>query len=72
MILSEDDNEVEMGSHYPVILTKVFGPLAFDDLRITASAETHEWIIERERDCDDDENPERDWVEVCRVPGTEE
>ncbi len=50
----------------PIILSKLFGPLAFADLRIRAEASTCEWIIEREN------IKTMQWEEVIRIPGQKE
>jgi hypothetical protein len=53
----------EVGVDQPVIIDKMFGPLIFAKLRVTAHFETCEWIVERQRidSCE--------WVEVARIPG---
>ena len=59
----------------PVIVSKLFGPTVFKDLRITADRKECCWIIERltilPRPDPDDPNTIQDerWVEWCRIPG---
>lgn len=47
----------------PLKIDKMFGPLIFMPLRVTASIETCEWVIERLSGEDDE------WHEVARIPG---
>ncbi len=63
----DEDCTLEMG-YSKIILDKLFGSLIFCGLRIYASHETCEWIIEREVI-----NKEGDssWEEVHRVDGQE-
>jgi hypothetical protein len=52
---------IEIGSGQPVEIDKMYGPLIFANLRITADADSGDWIIERM--CGDE------WNEYARIPG---
>ncbi len=54
---------VEVGSDDSVIIDKIFGPLVFSNLRITAHAESACWIIERQW------IKSGEWLEWVRIPG---
>lgn len=54
---------LDIGADQPVILDKMYGPLIFANLRVTAEFKTCQWVIERKR-IDSGE-----WVEVARVDG---
>lgn len=60
--MGEEAITVEIG-YQPVVITKLYGPLIFADLRITPDPAANEWVIERE------------WIESgeflpwCRIPG---
>ena len=43
-----DNKEVEIGSGQSVTIDKLFGPMIFANLRVTANTERGEWVIERE------------------------
>jgi hypothetical protein len=58
-----DRREIHVMGDDPIVIDKMFGPLAFWPVRITASIETCEWVIERMF------GPEGEWREVARVPG---
>lgn len=53
----------EIGVDQPVIIDKMFGPLIFTELRVTADYRTCEFVIER---CRIDSG---EWLEVARIPG---
>lgn len=55
------DEAVEMGCE-TIKLDKLYGPLVFMSIRITASFENCEWIIERLYG-------ENDWRVEARIPG---
>ena len=56
--------------YVPVVLSKMFGPLIFCDIRIRAVPETCQWVIEVEhitKQPDGDDKVE--WREHCRIEG---
>lgn len=55
---------VECGADQPITIDKMYGPLVFAEVRITAVSETCEWVVERQNIADPTE-----WVEVARFPG---
>lgn len=55
--------EIHVTGDAPVVIDKMFGPLIFWPLRITASIETCEWVIERLY------GEDNEWHEVTRIPG---
>ena len=57
------DDQLICCGYVPVVLSKMYGPLIFADIRIRADSETCEWIIEREN------IKTMEWVEVIRIPG---
>jgi hypothetical protein len=59
----EQSVTVEVGVNQPVTIDKLFGPLIFADVRVTADFKTCEWVIERQR------IDSQRWVEVARIPG---
>tara|TARA_R110000744_G_scaffold64675_6_gene133086 strand:+ start:3866 stop:4093 length:228 start_codon:yes stop_codon:yes gene_type:complete len=66
------DIKVEVGSHNRAVIDKLFGPLIFCRLRVTAEAKNCEWVIERERTQQDEEGNDVDfWEEVVRIDGQE-
>jgi hypothetical protein len=54
---------VEVGCSQPITIDKLFGPLIFCDIRVTAEFATNEWVIERKR------MDSGEWSVVARVPG---
>jgi hypothetical protein len=54
--------ELHMGSDEAIVLDKMYGPLIFAGLRITAAQKSCEWVIER------DTGP-HGYQEWCRIPG---
>lgn len=60
-----DDQFICCG-YVPVVLSKMYGPLIFADIRIRADPETCQWIIEREN------INTMEWEEVIRIPGQKE
>lgn len=58
-----DRREIHLKGDEPIVIDKMFGPLVFAPIRVTASIDTCEWIVERLYG----ENNE--WREVMRVPG---
>lgn len=59
----DDRREIHIGGDQAIVLEKMFGPLIFWSLRITADIKSGEWIIERQI------GPEGTWCEWARVPG---
>lgn len=60
------DDQLICCGYVPVVLSKMYGPLIFADIRIRADSETCEWIVERE-------NIDTEaWIEVIRIPGQTE
>lgn len=57
------DDQVVCCGYVPVVLSKVWGPLIFTDIRIRADYETNTWIVERRNE------ETGDWVEVIKIPG---
>ena len=57
------DEQLICCGYVPVILSKMFGPIIFADIRIRADANTCEWIIEREN------IKTMEFAEVARIPG---
>lgn len=55
------EDQFIMTGYVPIVLSKMFGPLIFADLRIRADGDSCEWIIEREANAK--------WSEVARIPG---
>lgn len=55
------EDQFIMTGYVPVVLSKMFGPLIFADLRIRADGDSCEWIIERQANAK--------WSEVARIPG---
>lgn len=55
--------ELHVMGDVTVTVDKMFGPLIFMPLRVTASTSTCEWIVERQG------GPDDEWTEVARVPG---
>ena len=65
----EDDKHIEVG-YESVVIKKMFGPLVFHDLRITASPSECVWKIERSTGfTDKDGNSWTEWVEWVQIPG---
>lgn len=63
--------KVEIGGQ-SVIIQKLFGPMIFMELRITAVTENCTWKIERLTlmPTHDEQQPqEHIWIEFCRIPG---
>lgn len=60
------DDQLICCGYVPVVLSKMYGPLIFADIRIRADSETCEWIIEREN------IKTMKWEEVIRIPGQKE
>lgn len=58
----QDDQIINCG-YVPVVLSKMFGPLIFADIRIRADSKSREWVIERgnANACA--------WQEVARIAG---
>lgn len=54
---------VEVGCGETIEIDKMYGPLVFWSIRVTADRETVEWVVEREF------GPEGEWSEVTRIPG---
>lgn len=53
--------EVHIMGDAPVVIDKMFGPLVFQSVRVTAEIESGDWVVEREA---------RDgWEEVARFAG---
>jgi hypothetical protein len=61
--LNNKEITVEIGCGDKVTVNKLFGPLIFTNLRITADFESCSWIIERQWI----ENG--NYIEWCRIPG---
>lgn len=59
----QPDSQLICCGYVPVVLSKMFGPLIFADLRIRAEHKTCEWIIERQN------YQTLEWVEFTRIPG---
>ncbi len=57
------EKRVEIGADERVVIDKLFGPLIFADLRITADFQSNSWIIERMI------IKSGAWIEWCRIPG---
>ena len=57
------DDQLICCGYVPVVLSKMYGPIIFADIRIRADSETCEWIIEREN------INTMEFVEVIRIPG---
>jgi len=56
------DDQLICCGYVPVVLSKMFGPLIFADLRIRAVMSC-EWVVERQN------IKTNEWVEVIRIPG---
>lgn len=54
---------VETAADEPITIEKLYGPLIFADLRVTAHSLTCEWVIERQR------INTGSWSEGARLPG---
>ena len=67
MNFNEKTKSVEMGCE-TLHISKMYGPLIFCDIRVTADFNTCSWVIERER-IDKDGNTT--WEEMCRFHGQE-
>lgn len=53
--------EIHVMGDAPLVVDKLFGPLAFQCVRITADIESGDWIVERETT--------DDWEQVARFAG---
>jgi hypothetical protein len=53
----------EVGCGQTVVIDKMFGPLIFTCLRVTADFHSGEFVIERQR------IDSMEWLEVARIPG---
>jgi len=56
-----DNVEVNVGCNNHVVIDKVYGPTAFDEIRIHPDLEAYCWIIESP-------NEQGEWVECARIP----
>lgn len=54
---------VNISADQPVIVDKMFGPLVFTAIRVTADFKTCEWVVERQT------INTGEWVEAIRIPG---
>lgn len=61
--VTRDRKEIHISADDPIEVTKMFGPLIFWSIRVTADLESCEWVIERNF------GPEGEWREVHRIPG---
>jgi hypothetical protein len=61
--VTRDRTEIHTMGDRTITIDKMFGPLAFWPIRVTADIDACEWIIEREH------GPQGEWREVCRIPG---
>lgn len=59
----DDEQLICMSCATPVVLSKLFGPLIFADIRIRADAETCQWVIERQN------IKTNEWTECARIEG---
>ena len=57
------DGEIHCMSDEPIVIEKMYGPLVFAGLRITADSESCEWVIDRAT------GPDGEYREWARVPG---
>lgn len=70
-MMDDKEKQVEIGCE-TVLITKMFGPLIFCDVQITADADTGNWIIEREWiKQDEDGNDYTEWEKICEFNGQE-
>lgn len=60
------DDQLICCGYVPVVISKMYGPLIFADIRIRADQKTCQWIIEREN------INTMGWEEVIRIPGQKE
>jgi hypothetical protein len=61
--------KVEVG-YQSVIIDKLFGPMIFANLRITADPKTNTWLIERETIFQTaGGGSHHEWIEWVRIPG---
>lgn len=61
----EGKNSISIGSNETLTIFKDYGLTIFADLRITAHAETAEWVIERRTLI----NNKDIWLEWIKIPG---
>lgn len=61
-ICQKKEIPIEVG-YQSVVINKMFGPLIFSSLRITADPKTNTWVVEREI------IKTGDWVEWVSIPG---
>jgi hypothetical protein len=71
--MGERDREVEVG-YETITLSKVHGPLIFNNIRIRAAPDDNTWVIEREMYSfvtseEADAKSEIVWQEWIRIPG---
>ena len=57
------DDQLICCGYVPVVLSKMYGPLIFADIRIRADLQTCEWVIERQN------IKTMKWEEAIRIPG---
>jgi hypothetical protein len=57
------DVEVHVGRDGRVTVEKMYGPLAFMDIRISLDVDSVEWVVERLSGADSE------WHEWARIPG---
>lgn len=55
--------EIHVMAGQALTIDKMFGPLIFMPLRVTADAKSGDWIVERMS------GPREEWREVARIPG---
>jgi hypothetical protein len=60
---TRDRREIHIMGDDPVVIDKMFGPLIFFPIRVTADIDSGEWVVERQSGKDNE------WHEEARIAG---